>query len=90
MNNFLPNHIKDIQALSAIGLHEGEKNFTFTQDVHLISPFENKSRPKKRVEAKDLHIFETDEYWKSTNLHKYYRYLNSLFRMTLIPKGEIK
>ena len=40
MNNFLPNHIKHIQALTAIGLHEGEKNFAFTQDVHLISPLE--------------------------------------------------
>jgi hypothetical protein len=30
MNNFLPNHIKDIQALTDIGLHEGEKNFAFT------------------------------------------------------------
>jgi hypothetical protein len=44
-------------------------------------------RPPTRAEAKDLHISETDEYWKSTNLHKYYMYLNSLFRMTLIPKG---
>jgi hypothetical protein len=43
--------------------------------------------PPTRAEAKDLHISENDEYWKSTNLHKYYRYLNSLFRMTLIPKG---
>jgi hypothetical protein len=40
-----------------------------------------------RDEAKDLHIYEHDEYWKSTNMHKYYRYLNALFRMPLIPKG---
>jgi hypothetical protein len=44
-------------------------------------------RPPTRAEAKDLHISESDEYWKSTNLHKYYRYINSLCRMTLIPKG---
>jgi hypothetical protein len=44
-------------------------------------------RPPTRDEAKDLHISETDEFWKSTNLHKYYRYINSLCRMTLIPKG---
>jgi hypothetical protein len=44
-------------------------------------------RPPTRDEAKDLHISKTDEYWKSTNLHKYYRYINSLCRMTLIPKG---
>jgi hypothetical protein len=44
-------------------------------------------RPPTRAEAKDLHLSENDEYWKSTNMHKYYRYLNSLFRMTLIPKG---
>jgi hypothetical protein len=51
MNNFLPNHIKHIQALTAIGLHEGEKNFAFTQDVHLISPLGNESHPEKRVEV---------------------------------------
>jgi hypothetical protein len=44
-------------------------------------------RPPTKDEAKDLHISESDEYWKSTNLHKYYRYINSLCRMTLIPKG---
>jgi hypothetical protein len=44
-------------------------------------------RPRTRDEAKDLHISQTDEFWKSTNLHKYYRYINSLCRMTLIPKG---
>jgi hypothetical protein len=47
-------------------------------------------RPPTKDEAKDLHISESDEYWKSTNLHKYYRYINSLCRMTLIPKGEIR
>jgi hypothetical protein len=51
MNNFLPNHIKHIQALTAIGLHEGEKNFALTQDVHLISPLGNESHPVKRVEV---------------------------------------
>jgi hypothetical protein len=44
-------------------------------------------RPPTKDEAKDLHISESDEYWKSTNLHKYSRYINSLYRMTLIPKG---
>jgi hypothetical protein len=44
-------------------------------------------RAPTRDEAKDLHISQTDEFWKSTNLHKYYRYINSLCRMTLIPKG---
>jgi hypothetical protein len=44
-------------------------------------------RPPTRDEAKDLHISETDEFSKSTNLHKYYRFINSLCRMTLIPKG---
>lgn len=44
-------------------------------------------RLRDRDEAKDLHISEHDEYWKSTNMHKFYRYLNALFRMTLIPKG---
>jgi hypothetical protein len=50
MNNFLPDHIKHIQSLTAVGLHEGEKNLALTQDVHLISPFGSESHPKKRVE----------------------------------------
>jgi hypothetical protein len=40
-----------------------------------------------RDEAKDLHLSESGKYWESTNIHKYYRYINSLCRMTLIPKG---
>jgi hypothetical protein len=43
--------------------------------------------PPTKDEAKNLHISEPDKYWESTNLHKYYRYINSLCRMTLIPKG---
>jgi hypothetical protein len=35
-----------------------------------------------REEAKALHISEHEEYWKSTNMHRYYMYLNALFRMT--------
>jgi hypothetical protein len=44
-------------------------------------------RPPTKDEVRDLHISETDKYWESTNLHKFYRYINSLCRMTLIPKG---
>jgi hypothetical protein len=44
-------------------------------------------RPPTKDEAKDLHISESGKYRESTNLHKYYRYINSLCRMTLIPKG---
>jgi hypothetical protein len=43
--------------------------------------------PPTKDEAKDLHISESDKYWETTNLHKYYRYINSLCGMTLIPKG---
>jgi hypothetical protein len=39
-----------------------------------------------RDEARYLHISKHDEYWKYANMHKYYRYLNALFKMTLIPK----
>jgi hypothetical protein len=38
-------------------------------------------------EARDLHLSESGKFWESTNMHKYYRYINSLSRMTLIPKG---
>jgi hypothetical protein len=44
-------------------------------------------RQPTKDEARDLHISETGKFWESTNLHKYYRYINSLSRMTLIPKG---
>jgi hypothetical protein len=45
-------------------------------------------RQPTRDEARDLHLFESGKYWESTNMHKYYRYINSLSRMTLIPKGS--
>jgi hypothetical protein len=45
-------------------------------------------RQPTKDEARDLHISETRKFWESTNLHKYYRYINSLSRMTLIPKGD--
>ena len=44
-------------------------------------------RPPTKDEVRDLHISETDKYWESTNLHKFYRYINYLCRMTLISKG---
>jgi hypothetical protein len=50
MNDFLPDHIKHIQSLIAVGLHEREKYLAFTQNVHLISPFGNESHHEKRVE----------------------------------------
>jgi hypothetical protein len=51
MNDFLPDHIKHIQSLTAIGLHEREKYLAFTQNVHLIALFGNESHPEKRVEV---------------------------------------
>jgi hypothetical protein len=47
-------------------------------------------RQPTKDEARDLHISETGKFWESTNLHKFYRYINSLCRMTLIPKGVIR
>jgi hypothetical protein len=44
-------------------------------------------RQPTKDEARDLHLSESGKYWESTNMHKYYRYINSLSRMTLIPKG---
>jgi hypothetical protein len=44
-------------------------------------------RQPTKDEARDLHLSETGKFWESTNLHKFYRYINSLCRMTLIPKG---
>jgi hypothetical protein len=44
-------------------------------------------RQPTKDEARDLHISETGKFWESTNLHKFYKYINSLCRMTLIPKG---
>jgi hypothetical protein len=44
-------------------------------------------RQPTKDEARDLHLFESGKFWESTNMHKYYRYINSLSKMTLIPKG---
>jgi hypothetical protein len=44
-------------------------------------------RQPTKDEARDLHLSESGKFWESTNMHKYYRYINSLRRMTLIPKG---
>jgi hypothetical protein len=41
MNNFLPNHVKNVDAFRAIGLHKREQEFALSQDVHLITPFGN-------------------------------------------------
>jgi hypothetical protein len=38
MNNFLPNHVKNVDAFRAIGLHKREQDFALSQDVHLITP----------------------------------------------------
>jgi hypothetical protein len=40
-----------------------------------------------RDDVSDIHIVPTKDLWKTTNIQAYYRYLNSLFRATLIPKG---
>jgi hypothetical protein len=47
----------------------------------------NDYRQRTKDEARDLYISETGKFWESTNLHKYYRNINSLIRMTLITKG---
>jgi hypothetical protein len=39
MDDLLPNHTEDIQSYTAIWFHEWEKNFTLTQNIHLISTF---------------------------------------------------
>jgi hypothetical protein len=53
----------------------------------LASQQEHPFQPTKD-EARDLHLSKSGKYWESTNMHKYYRYINSLSRMTLIPKGD--
>jgi hypothetical protein len=40
MHDFLPDHIKHIQSLTAVELHEREKYLAFTQNVHLIPRWE--------------------------------------------------
>jgi hypothetical protein len=34
----------------------------------------------------DIHV-PPDKFWKTPNMHCYFRYINALFRMTLLPKG---
>jgi hypothetical protein len=44
-------------------------------------------RVPEREQLIELHIFEHDELLEYTNMHRYYRYLNVVFWMALIPKG---
>lgn len=46
---------------------------------------EFKQPPREQV--MDIHVSLDREFLKTPNIHRYYRYLNALFRMTLLPKG---
>jgi hypothetical protein len=39
-------------------------------------------------EQEILHISKEREFWVTSNMHRYYRYLNSVSRMTILPKGK--
>jgi hypothetical protein len=41
-----------------------------------------------REETEFIHVSMDREFWTTANMHRYYRYLNSLSRMTVLPKGE--
>jgi hypothetical protein len=43
-----------------------------------------------REETEFIHISKEREFWITANMHRYYRYLNSLSRMTVLPKAEIR
>jgi hypothetical protein len=38
-------------------------------------------------EQEIVHISKEREFWVTSNIHRYYMYLNSLSRMTVLPKG---
>jgi hypothetical protein len=38
-------------------------------------------------EQEFVHISKEREFWVTSNMHRYYRYINSLSRMTVLPKG---
>jgi hypothetical protein len=40
-----------------------------------------------REETEFIHISKEREFWIIANMHRYYSYLNSLSRMTVLPKG---
>jgi hypothetical protein len=40
-----------------------------------------------REETEFIHVSNDREFWTTANMHRYYRYLNSLSRMTVLPKG---
>jgi hypothetical protein len=40
-----------------------------------------------REETEFIHVSMDREFWTIANMHRYYRYLNSLSRMTVLPKG---
>jgi hypothetical protein len=56
MDDLLPDHIEDIQCDTTIWFHEREKNFTFTQIVHLISMFWDKSHLEKSIEISIIFV----------------------------------
>jgi hypothetical protein len=35
----------------------------------------------------DIHVSPDHEFWKTANMCHFYRYLNALFKMNLLPKG---
>jgi hypothetical protein len=40
-----------------------------------------------REQVMDIYLSPDNEFWKTPNMHCYYRYLNALFGVTLLPKG---
>jgi hypothetical protein len=44
-------------------------------------------RLSRQEEQEFVHISKETKFWVTSNTHRYYKYLNSLSRMTVLPKG---
>ena len=62
----------------------------FDEDIQGSNLKVHDIRLPMREEQEIIHISKEREFWITSNMHRYYRYLNSLSRMTVLPKAEIR
>jgi hypothetical protein len=56
-------------------------------DEDLLKDYIHDSRKPTDDEALILHVDENETFWKTTNVKPTFRYMNSLIRQTVLPKG---
>jgi hypothetical protein len=56
MDNLLPDHIKNVDALRNVGLHEWEQDLVLSKNIHLVTPFGNEGHPAERVDISVIFV----------------------------------